>query len=177
MRVVIQKVDMDTCLAGLILGAEGAVEVVVRAEGANCDELADAGVLCLEAGGAGDVARNNLDHHGHDAPEEPACMQAAHAAGLTDANWLRMVRYVAAVDVGAPIESSWTAFPTFSNLFSGLMLVERAGVSRFRAGMAMMRQVAESGIDPCGTMPDRPEWADFIEAKRLAQKCAPRGMP
>lgn len=169
MRVVIQKVDMDTCLTGLILGAEGAAELVVRSDGATSQELADPAVLCIEAGGSGDVARSNFDHHGPGAPDDPACVQAAGRAGLTDSNWLRLVAYVAAVDVGSPIGSGRAAFPTLSNVFSGMMLVEHDGRARFQAGMAMMRHVVETGIDPCGTMPERPEWAAFVEAKRLAQ--------
>ena len=169
MRVVIQKVDMDTCLTGLILGADGAEELVIRSAGATSDELTDSAVLCIEAGGSGDVARNNFDHHGPDAPAHPACVQAAGRAGLTAANWLRMVSYVAAVDVGSPIGSGRVAFPTLSNIFSGMMLVERDGRTRFQTGMALMRHVIETGIDPCGTMPERPEWAGFVAAKRLAQ--------
>lgn len=169
MRVVIQKVDMDTCLTGLILGADGSEELVIRPASATSNELTDAAVLCIEAGGSGDVTRSNFDHHGPDAPAEPACVQAARMAGLTDTNWLRMVAYVAAVDVGTPIGSCRVAFPTLSNIFSGMMLVERDGRARFQVGMALMRHVIETGIDPCGTMPERPEWAAFVAAKRVAQ--------
>ena len=44
MRVVLQQVDLDTCLTALLLGAGAAAEVTVARDGAAPAELADPAV-------------------------------------------------------------------------------------------------------------------------------------
>ncbi len=167
--VVIEKVDLDTCLAGLLLQANLVSEVVVRPGGATTDELADPAVMCLEAGGAGDVGHGNFDHHGVDAPAEPACVQAAAVVGVTDLARLRLIDYVATLDLGLPFPRGQAGFPSLSHVFSGMLLVEKRGPIRFDRGMAILKAVIDLGVDPFGTMPPQPEWHAFVEAKREAQ--------
>jgi hypothetical protein len=167
--VVIQKADLDTCLAGLILGALEAETVIVRVEGATAEELTNAAVLCIEAGGSGDVVHRNFDHHDEDGPRQPACVQAAQAANLDDPDMLRLVDYIAAVDLGRLPVAPRPSFPTLSNLFSGLLLCTGDPVRQFREGMRLLKAVHRGRLDPFGTMPERPEWQPFLNAKRLAR--------
>ena len=131
MRVVLQQVDLDTCLTGLLLGVGAASEVTVARDGAAPAELADPAVLCIEAGGSGQTERNNFDHHDAAGSWPPACVQALRAAGAAGSPALeRLVAYVAEVDLGrAPDESR-----SLSSVFSGMRLTVRDPREQFFAG-------------------------------------------
>jgi len=167
-RVVLQEGAMDTCLTGLILGAAAVKDVTVRPVGARLDELADPAVLCIEAGGSGDVTARNFDHHEPGGPVEPACVQAAQFASVTESSWLRLVDYVSKVDTGFVPDAPPPAFPTLSNVFSGMLLAEADVETRFRAGMALLNDIIVRDIDPFETIPVIDEWDTYVNAKKLA---------
>ena len=131
MRVVLQQVDLDTCLTGLLLGVGAAAEVTVVRDGATPAELADPAVLCIEAGGSGQTERNNFDHHDDAGSWPPACVQASRAVGAAGSPALeRLVAYVAEVDLGrAPDENR-----SLSSVFSGMRLTVRDPREQFFAG-------------------------------------------
>ena len=163
MRVVLQQVDLDTCLTGLLLGVGAASEVTVARDGAAPAELADPAVLCIEAGGSGQTERNNFDHHDAAGSWPPACVQALRAAGTAGSPALeRLVAYVAEVDLGrAPDESR-----SLSSVFSGMRLTVRDPREQFFAGLRVLRTVLEESIDPFGPMPPRPAWQGYADAHR-----------
>jgi hypothetical protein len=188
MRVIIQQVDMDSCLTGLILGVSAADQLEVVRGGASPEDLANPAALCIEAGGSGHGHLGNYDHHEAGGPSASACRQAwdvhgmNRVAGFTirggHAAVERLVLYVEIVDtagptdlppVASPVESRPPApgFPTLSALFSGMRLYLRdRPVDQFLGGLAILQVVLEEGLDPFGLMPERPEWRDFLNAKR-----------
>ena len=187
-RVVIRKPDLDTCLTGLLLGVTPDDEIVVAPQGASEADLHDPAVLCIEAGGNGQVHLNNFDHHDPEAEKgkelPPACVQAftrLKEEGRLDLALEpaleRLVEYVAIVDTdptqlqkdGRPVPQ-----PTLSALFSGLLLVVQDPKERFLKGMDLLRTVLEEGIDPFGAMPSRPEWEPYLAAKRRNEEALER---
>mgnify|MGYP006273121305 CR=1 FL=1 len=163
--VIIRQVDLDTAVTALVLGVDARDRILASAAGAEPAQLADPHVLCIEAGGSGDGAHNNFDHHDtcHNLP--PACVQALAWSRVSDPALERLVRYAAAVDLRRP----WTkpaAFPTLSAIFSGMRLVVREPVAQLRAGLALLRTLRARKLDPFGTMPALREWAAYIAARR-----------
>lgn len=165
MRVVFQQADLDTCLTALVLGF-GPEHVVRHAHnGASAAELADPDVCCIEAGGSGEVACNNFDHHAPDGPVTPACQQALLVTG-GDSAMKRLVAYVTAVDTAAGGSAAAVPFPSLSALFSGLRLSVTDPVTQFREGVELQRRIWHEGHDPFAPIAIRPEWASYVAAKR-----------
>lgn len=163
-RFIITQPDLDTCLTAVVLGLPPDAEIVVAQGGASEADLADPAVTCIEAGGSGDTARNNWDHHDPGGPTEAACRQAFAARGGDDA-MARLVDYVALVDT-RPGETPRIPFPSLSALFSGLRLAVPDLRAQFAAGVSLLRAVWVDGLDPFGTLPERPEWLPWLDAKR-----------
>ena len=214
MRVIIQQVDLDTCLTALILGVSPDDEIIVVREGASPEDLADPEVLCIECGGSGQVELNNFDHHDTSEELPPACRQAFdhrfledpdrwatrnperwgrmmsplefHLAARLFPDWPsdyerrvavqreieRLVDYVSLLDTQGPEALKARsglpkgAFPTLSDVFSGMRLSVRDPREQLIKGMEILRLVLERGLDPFGLMPELPEWREYIEAKR-----------
>ena len=180
MRVIIQQVDMDTCLTGLILGVSAAGQVEVVRGGASPEDLADPAVLCIEAGGSGQVHLENYDHHVPGGPTASACRQAWDAHGMSRIAGLsaipggssaieRLVQYVELLDTAGPTAlppAPPPGFPTLSALFSGMRLAITDPTEQFLRGLDILARLLEGGIDPFGLMPEQPEWRDYLEAKR-----------
>jgi len=169
MRVVIQQVDMDTCLTAMIRGVSGDDDIaVVRGEAASAD-LSDPSVLCIEAGGSGQAERNNFDHHNTKESLPPACRQASQCSRQSDPQVARLVDYVTAIDVGAPHALPplpGLRFPTLSDVFSGMRLTIKDPIAQLRAGLEVFRTVLIHGLDPFGLMPELPCWQAYLMAKR-----------
>lgn len=166
MRVLIQKPDMDTCLTAFTLGVRaGTCEVEVLRGEAPQQDLNNAKVLCIEAGGSGQVHLNNFDHHNAESYLPPACLQALTLKGSYTPGMRRLVEYVAQVDEARPIQPP-AAFPSLSNLFSGMLFVEKDPVRQLLAGIDIFAAILEWDIDPFGTMPSLAKWAGYVEAKR-----------
>lgn len=169
MKVIIQKPDLDTCLTALIMGVSEKDEIVVSKGGASTDDLHNPSVLCIEAGGSGDVHLNNFDHHNTDTGMPPACRQAydyraSRISHMLSENLGRLVEYVCMVD-DEPKDHPPIEFPSLSNIFSGMLLVERDPIQQFLKGIAIIKKVLESNIDPFNTMPDIEEWRAYRIAK------------
>jgi hypothetical protein len=163
-QVVFQQADLDTCLAGAILGVSEEDHILWRREGATQEELADAAVLCLEAGGSGEVDRGNFDHHDTSSPLPPACVQAFVHCGRP-APYERLVEFTELVDTGQPF--ACPGFPNVSHLVSGIrFILELDPVRQLLAGVACLRQIAELGLDPFNSLPWREEWTPFFEEKQ-----------
>lgn len=170
LKVVLQKVDLDTCATGLVLNVDRLRDVLIVAGRATPLDLSDPWVLCIETGGSGLAHLNNFDHHepGMDLP--PACRQAFDHVGTSDETMSRLVEYVSRVDLALPMVQP-IAFPSLSNVFSGMLLTIHDPVLQFQAGMGMMREVLRMGLDPFQPMPELPHWSDFLAAKqRNAQR-------
>ncbi|RME54985.1 MAG: hypothetical protein D6795_03570 [Deltaproteobacteria bacterium] len=167
MRVVIQQADMDTILTALILGVDVGDEIAVVRGDASRTDLEDPAVCCIEAGGSGEVERRNFDHHDTSRPLPPACRQAFETTGRGDPGLAHLVDYVAAIDVGdTSIFERPVSFPRLSDLVSGMRLSLSDPRAQLLAGIGIFRTVLREGIDPFGTMPERPEWRSWIEARR-----------
>jgi hypothetical protein len=167
MKVIIQQVDMDTALTAFIREVTPADEIVAVKEQASPEDLADPSVLCIEAGGSGQVERNNFDHHNTELPLPPACRQALEASGREDPALRRLVDYVAAIDAAGPqVLGPAPGFPTLSDVFSGMRLSIKDPVEQLKAGLTIFATVLREGLDPFGVMPEKPEWKNWIEAKR-----------
>lgn len=165
-RVVVQKVDLDTALTALLMGVSGDEEVRAVPERAGSEDLEDPRVLCIEAGGSGQVHLNNYDHHDTPEPLPPACVQAFRAVG-EPARFARLVEYVSAVDEGRRVPSDRPAGSVgLSGLFSGMLLRTPDPAEQLRQGVNLLRAVLDLGLDPFGPMPERPEWADYLQARR-----------
>lgn len=165
MKVVIQKPDLDTCLTGLIMGVTETDHIVVSTGEASKDDLENPEVLCIEAGGSGDVKLNNFDHHNTLKKLPPACRQAFEFKGLKDEKLKRLVDYVCIVDE-RPTELPKIEFPSLSNIFSGMLLVVKDKREQFLKGIEILKKVLELSLDPFKTMPKIEQWREYIEAKQ-----------
>lgn len=169
MRVVIQQVDMDTCLTALIRRVSEHDDIVVVKGDAVPADLTDPSVLCIEAGGSGQVERQNFDHHNTADPLPPACRQAFASSRKDDPLLARLVDYVAAIDVAGPHAMPPLpppGFPTLSDVFSGMRLVIRNPVEQLAAGLKIFKIVLARGLDSFGLMPELPCWERYLVAKR-----------
>lgn len=183
MRVIIQKVDLDTALTALICGVSEQDEIVISLGDAAPEDLGNPEVLCIEAGGSGQVHLNNFDHHNEGGHLPASCEQALEVKerrvtgtgpSRKGASPLaRLVDYVAMLDC-RPQELAASVskpeFPALSAVFSGMLLTEKQPREQLLKGMAMLRTVLDHGLDPFGTMPELPEWKPWIEAKRQNDK-------
>ena len=175
MRVIIQKIDLDTCLAVFILDVNSRDSIEVS-KGNACDaDISNPDVLCIEAGGSGLAHLSNFDHHDAKVYLPPACRQAFDRKGLQDIEIKRLVEYVSMLDdhvaMPPPIE-----FPSLSNIFSGMLFTERNPVSQMFKGMEILGFVLENGIDPFGTMPYVEEWKGYRRAKTKNRERLVRGL-
>jgi hypothetical protein len=164
MKLLFQQADLDTCLTALLLGVTDGDEIVCRRGEATPEELADPIILCIEAGGSGQVHLKNFDHHNTTEPLPPACVQAYRLQG-GDAQVHRLVDYVAHIDQNSTTLPPITGL-TLSGLFSGMRLVIRDPKQQLMTGIALLRTVLAEGIDPFGIMRERPEWHQYIAAKK-----------
>ncbi len=165
MKVLIQKVDMDTCLTAFILRVSEQDEVVVLQGDAPPEDLANPNVICIEVGGSGQTHLNNFDHHEPSGPTEPACKQAYYLKRGDNA-LERLVDYVSILDLkggaGVPQE---TEPPYLSGVFSGMLLSTPDPKEQLLKGIKIFSTVLKEGIDPFGTMPPLPEWEEYLRAK------------
>jgi len=170
MRVIIQKPDLDTCLAALILGVSERDDIAVVMRQAPETDLNGPDVYCIETGGSGQVHLNNFDHHDRLRREDPpACRQAYEARKLSDAKLYRLVEYVCMVDV--PVQKHPPIpFPSLSNIFSGMLFLEGSPLKQFLAGLEILKKVLARGIDPFETMPDLREWRSYRKEKEENNK-------
>lgn len=164
MKIIIVSPDMDTCLGARILGVTRDDEVVVMEKGAQKEDLADPGVITIEAGGSGDVGNMNFDHHEPGKILPPACVQAYRSRPGTDPGLERLVDYVARMD-DEPGKIPPIAFPQLSAVFSGMRFVVKDKKEQFFTGIGIFDKVLENRIDPFSPMPFIPEWQPYIRAK------------
>ena len=164
MKVIVQKIDLDTCLTAHILGVQKSDEIVATQGDALFGDLQNSQVICIEAGGSGMTAQNNYDHHQPGQYFPPACQQALNCLPHSDDRLGRLVDYVCMVDEAIEIKPP-IPFPSLSSLFSGMLLTEKSQINQFWFGISIFRKVLVDGIDPFGAMPDLPEWRPFIFAK------------
>ena len=163
-KLLFQQADLDTCLTALLLSVIDCDEFVCRRGEATPEELADLNILCIEAGGSGQVHLNNFDHHNTSKPLPPACVQAYQLKG-GDAQVHRLVDYVAHIDQNATALPPITGL-TLSGLFSGMRLAIRDPRQQLLTGIALLRTILAERIDPFGIMPERLEWRTYIAVKK-----------
>ncbi len=170
LKVIFQKPDLDTCLAAMIFQVNPSDEIVCARKGASNEELLNPEVLCVEAGGSGMVEKNNFDHHDPDHYFPPACKQAlVQVSDSVDDTLIRLVEYVCMVDEATAIVPP-VPFPSLSNIFSGMLLVETDPVVQFQVGLRILKTVWDNHFDPFVPMPERQEWAEYIIAKMVNQR-------
>ncbi len=169
MKVAIEKPDLDTCLAAVILGVTKDDHILIVKGGASRILLEDPSVLCIEVGGSGKIEKNNFDHHNTPYYLPPACMQAYRVSDKRSKELKRLVDYVCQVDEGI-CHSYPISFPSLSNIFSGMFLVEKDTFLRFIKGMEILGTVLKNGLDPFRSMPELSEWRQYIRAKIENQK-------
>ncbi|MBK1700197.1 hypothetical protein CKO22_04490 [Thiococcus pfennigii] len=157
--------DLDTAVTALVISVDAQNRILAAPAGATPAQLADPNVLCIEAGGSGDVARNNFDHHDTAQGLPPVCVQALALRSGEHPALERLVRYAAAVDLRQPLAAP-AVFPTLSGVFSGMRLSVPTPAAQLHAGLALLRTVLEREIDPFSTMPALPEWRGYIAARR-----------
>ncbi|MCX7858313.1 MAG: hypothetical protein N2513_10130 [Deltaproteobacteria bacterium] len=165
MKVLIHKVDLDTATVGFLLDVKESDEIIVVKDRAPVSLLMDKNTLCIEVGGSGLVEFNNFDHHDPEKYFPPAAKQAYEVIGKKDPFLQRLVEYVSCVDEGS-FFMPLIPFPSLSNVFSGMLIVERTPVRQLLEGIKILRQVVSCGLDPFSSMPSLPEWKLYIEAKK-----------
>jgi hypothetical protein len=164
MKTIIQKPDLDTCMAGLVLGVTNSDTVVVTPANASYKDLMDPDVICIEAGGSGWVSLNNFDHHDEGQGLPSACVQAITAKGLADVYLNKLAGYIEAVDTGRM--NFVVDFPSLSNVFSGIRLVEPRLIDQFFKGIGLLNHMIEYRVDPFSSLEVQKNWAVYIEAKQ-----------
>ncbi len=169
MRVIFEKVDLDTCLTALILNVSAEDQLIPVRGGADSRDLQDPSILCIEVGGSGRAELGNFDHHNCDPPLPPACRQAYDLSDKKGPMLARLVQYVSLLDEGRTMPFP-IAFPSLSNIFSGMLLHEKNPLDRFTQGLSMLQTVLDEGLDPFQTLPDKPRWIPYKEAKLANQR-------
>ncbi|MEA1969848.1 MAG: hypothetical protein U9N77_16730, partial [Thermodesulfobacteriota bacterium] len=81
MKVIIQKTDLDTCMAALLIGISKKDTVLEVKDGASHVDIMDVDTICIEAGGSGLVHLNNFDHHDPGIVLPSACIQVIKHLG------------------------------------------------------------------------------------------------
>lgn len=66
------------------------------------------------------------------------------------------------------------AFPTLSDVFSGMLLVTKDPREQLLRGIAIFWTLLENRVNPFGVMPELPEWKEYIEAKRRNKEAVAR---
>ncbi|KJR43567.1 hypothetical protein MCHI_000539, partial [Candidatus Magnetoovum chiemensis] len=160
MKVLIRKPDLDTCLTALILGVTEADDINVITNNASEQDILNPDVLCIEAGGSGLDALNNFDHHDPNKYFPPACVQAYTRKNLNNEKIEKLTRYVCIVDEKTE-KHPVMDFPSLSNIFSGMMLLEKDKLKQFIKGIAILKTVVDNDIDPLSTMPDIEQWQPY----------------
>ncbi|MCF8076521.1 MAG: hypothetical protein K9K63_18765 [Desulfotignum sp.] len=164
MKTIIQKPDLDTCMAGLVLGVTRRDMVVVTPEQASFEDIMNPGVICIEAGGSGWVHLNDFDHHDEGYALPSACVQAISARGIQDDYLDKLAQYIEAVDTGQM--NVTVDFPSLSNVFSGIRLVESRILKQFFKGIDLLAHMVEHCIDPFAPLEIQEGWDEYIEAKQ-----------
>jgi hypothetical protein len=165
MKVLFYKVDMDTSLTAFVLGVSEKDELVPLQGDASPDDLANPKILCIEVGGSGQTELNNFDHHDPTGPIEPACRQAYQLRGGNDC-LARLVDYVSLIDLEGSKVVPEVEFPSLNQMFSGMLLCTTMPSDQLHKGVQVFSTLLSEGIDPFGTMPQLPEWQQYIEAKK-----------
>lgn len=167
-KVVIQQVDMDTALTAFLLGVSPQDNIVTTKNDALVEDLSDPKVLCIEAGGSGQVELNNFDHHNTTDVLPPACYQALKARGKDTSLLLgKLAEYVSAMDQRATnVLGQSPGFPTLSDIFSGMRLSIKDPVEQLRAGISIFNIIVEEQIDPFGLMPEKGVWQSWLITKK-----------
>ncbi len=163
-KTVIQKPDLDTCLAGVIMGVHPDIPVETVLNGATSSQLNHPRVLCLECGGSGMTHLLNLDHHDPEQYYPPACRKALSLFPYPDYELHRLVDYVSMVDE-AVVFSAPVDFPSLSSVFCGMLLSVPDRISAFQAGMDILRLVLKKKLNPFANMPVLEKWKKYIQAK------------
>lgn len=169
MRVILQKIDLDTCMTAFILGLSESDNLIFLNSDADERDILDPTVYCIEAGGSGLVELNNYDHHNTDKYLPPACVQAYDKIFKVsrelkiDKNLKRVVDYVAMVDECKDMPK--IEFPSLSNVFSGMLLLNKDKKDQFIKGLEILKVVIDRDIDPFSTMPLLEDWQIYIKAK------------
>ncbi|HOP86868.1 MAG TPA: hypothetical protein PKZ54_10420 [Syntrophorhabdaceae bacterium] len=164
MDIIIQKVDLDTCLTAFILGVSEKDNIIVIPHEAEDKLLKDPSIICIEAGGSGLTELNNFDHHDPERYFPPACRQAYEVRQKEDRILERLIEYVCMVDE-RPKDHPNIPFPSLSNIFSGMLLLEKDPKAQLFKGMSILSKVIQDNIDPFSTMPDVPEWQEYKRIK------------
>lgn len=164
MKTIIQKPDLDTCMAGLVLGVTRRDKVVITPAQASPEDIRNPRVICIEAGGSGWVHLNDFDHHDGGYALPSACVQAIAARGIQDDYLDKLAQYIEAVDTGQINVA--IDFPSLSNLFSGIRLVEPRILEQFFKGIDLLDHMVEHRIDPFAPLEVQEEWGEYIEAKQ-----------
>ncbi|MFO8009658.1 MAG: hypothetical protein R6U89_02485 [Dehalococcoidia bacterium] len=165
-KVVIQKIDLDTCLTAFILDVSEEDDVVSVQSQATDEDLRNPEVICIECGGSGQVHLNNFDHH-ESGVSEPACLQVFKLIdGSSELE--RVVEYVAKVDTDPKSieQPDRPDFISLSSLFSGMLLEQKDPGRQLFEGMGIYETILAEGIDPFGAMPRLSEWEDYFQAKQ-----------
>jgi len=166
MKVVVQKIDLDTCLTGLILGIKDSDEVIVTQKEEE-KYIYDPSFTCIESGGSGLIEFNNFDHHDQSIQLPPACRQAYESKNLQDETMERLMDYVCMVDERLK-DHPIIPFPSLSNIFSGMLILEKELKTQFFQGIKILNRVLNDAIDPFSTMPDIADWQPYRKAKEAA---------
>lgn len=112
--------------------------------------------------------------HLHNAPFEARLAVQEALATLVD--------YVAILDTRGPEELRQRsglkeeAFPTLSDVFSGMLLCTKAPKEQLLLGISIFWALFEHNLHPFGVMPELPEWEEYIEAKRRHKEAVAKAL-
>lgn len=148
--VLFGKVDLDTLVTALIMGVNPIEQTFRCLRGsASAQDLNDPEALCVEVGGSGQVANNNFDHHRREGEGESMSNLSACAQALE--RLARIVRYVDEIDTGKRLAHEGN-FPSLCQLIAGMLLSVKDPEEQMEKGLAILREVLHSGIDPYASM-------------------------
>ncbi|MFA6549416.1 MAG: hypothetical protein WCT39_05775 [Candidatus Margulisiibacteriota bacterium] len=169
-EVLFGKVDLDALTVGLVMGITPCDQNLRSLKGsAKAEEIADPAVLCIECGGSGQTDKNNFDHHPSDGEKKIDLSAAAQALERL----ARLVRYVDEVDRGIRHDTG-CQFPSLVQLIAGMKLIIKDPEEQMRKGLAVLRAVVQSGLDPYGCMEKITSWIPeaetWISEKREHEK-------
>jgi hypothetical protein len=168
-RTIIRKPDLDTCMTALLCDINRGDKLCIMEGAAMKKDLSNPEILCIEAGGSGQVYLNNFDHHNSKFHLPPACIQVCERYQIDNPFIRYLVDYVALVDQAVPI-TPVIVFPSLSNIFSGMRLFTPSVEEQFWKGISILEIVLAERLDPFLTMPFKPEWRSYIKAKEASRK-------
>ena len=166
-KIVINKLNMTSCLTSFILDGERwlPVEIVGHEKAAKelKENLSDPDVICIGCAESADAGLSNYNSFADINGGRYEGMRSCGLSGDKIAQIKRLAEYALAVDAGN-LTTNGISYPSLSDVFSEMMSVHNDDPETILdKGIGIFRTVLEKNIDPRKSVPCLEEWNPYIK--------------